>query len=107
MQMIVRKYTNYLHQVYYKEHPENPSTSSIIRANLLLKLSTILSPRQVFARDMREDIAVISNQRAIDEGTNEAGTFQLVLKEMWDALTDDERSEWEAKAEDECGDIAA
>ncbi|KAJ7504965.1 hypothetical protein B0H11DRAFT_1905041 [Mycena galericulata] len=30
--------------------------------------------------------------------------YQIVLKEMWDSLISEEQSDWDAKAEDECGD---
>ncbi|KAJ6626189.1 hypothetical protein B0H10DRAFT_1942035 [Mycena sp. CBHHK59/15] len=99
-------YTNYLHQVYNKTHPEIPSASSIIKANLLLKFSSTLSGPQLFSQDMREEIVRASKQHALDKGNNDAATYQHVLKSMWDALTSEERSERDAKAEDECGDIA-
>ncbi|KAJ7126571.1 hypothetical protein C8R43DRAFT_958060 [Mycena crocata] len=36
--LIVQKYTNYLHHVYLKDHPDVPSASMIIKANPLLNL---------------------------------------------------------------------
>ncbi|KAJ7131973.1 hypothetical protein C8R46DRAFT_1048492 [Mycena filopes] len=104
--MIVRKYTNYQNQVYDKEHPAVPSASAIIKANPLLKFSSRLTGRQLFARDLHSDIVTGSKQRAADEGTNEAAAYQIVLKTMWDELDDEQRADWEAKAEDECGDVA-
>lgn len=104
-QMIVRKYTNYLHQVYRKTHPETVSPSAMTKANPLLKFSSVLSGRQMFARDMHDDVVAASKQRVVDKGTNDAATYQIVLKEMWDALSIDERAEWDTKAEDECGDV--
>ncbi|KAJ7113875.1 hypothetical protein C8R44DRAFT_740760 [Mycena epipterygia] len=106
--MIVRKYTNYLHQVYLKEHPESASApSGLIKANPLLKAITILTGRQLFARNMHGAILAASKQRVLDKGTNEVGTYQVVLKEMWDSLSSEEKSDWDEKAEDECGDITA
>ncbi|KAJ7082801.1 hypothetical protein C8R44DRAFT_904781 [Mycena epipterygia] len=106
--MIVRKYTNYLHQVYLKEHPESASApSGLIKANLLLKAITILTGRQLFARNMHGAILAASKQRVLDKGTNEVGIYQVVLKEMWDSLSSEEKSDWDEKAEDEWGDITA
>ncbi|KAJ6609746.1 hypothetical protein B0H10DRAFT_1954380 [Mycena sp. CBHHK59/15] len=105
-EMIVRKYTNYLHQVYKKAHPETVSASDIIKANPLLKFSSVLSGRQLFARDMHDEIVAASKQHVIDKGTNEAGTYQTVLKTMWDGLDADKKIEWDARAEEECGDVA-
>ncbi|KAJ6550938.1 hypothetical protein B0H10DRAFT_2446999 [Mycena sp. CBHHK59/15] len=102
---IVRKYTNYLHQVYKKAHPETVSASDIIKANLLLKFSSVLSGCQLFARDMHDEIVAASKQHVIDKGTNEAGTYQTVLKTMWDGLDADKKIEWDARAEEECGDV--
>lgn len=107
VQMIVRKYTNYLHQVYKKAHPDRVSASNLIKANPLLKFRSVLSGRQMFAREMNDEIVAASKQHVIDKGTNEAGTYQTVLKRMWDGLDADTKIEWEAKAEEECGDVAA
>ncbi|KAJ7869347.1 hypothetical protein B0H13DRAFT_1896706 [Mycena leptocephala] len=104
--MIVRKYTNYCHQIYKKDHPEIVSASEIIKANPLLKFRTVLSGRQLFARDMHDEIAAALKQHVIDTDTNEAAAYQTVLKTMWDGLDADEKVEWEAKAEEECGDVA-
>ncbi|KAJ7653879.1 hypothetical protein DFH06DRAFT_1329974 [Mycena polygramma] len=104
---IVRKFTNYFHQVYKKSHPEEePSASALIKANPLLKFTSILNGRQVFARDMRDDILSASQQRVADTGANEAATYQVVLKEMWDDLNAEEQSDWDVKAEDEAGDVS-
>ncbi|KAJ6470130.1 hypothetical protein C8R47DRAFT_1222763 [Mycena vitilis] len=104
---IVRKFTNYFHQVYKKSHPEQePSASALIKANPLLKFTSILSGRQVFARDVHDDILAASQQRVADTGANEAATYQVVLKEMWDDLSAEEKSDWDVKAEDEAGDVS-
>ncbi|KAJ7739121.1 hypothetical protein B0H16DRAFT_1463993 [Mycena metata] len=105
--MIVRKYTNYLHQIYLKEHPETPSASANIKANPLLKFSSAPSGRQLFARELHSEIIEASKARIANQGTNEAAAYQIELKSMWDALDTDEKVDWEAKAEDECSDVAA
>ncbi|KAJ6494976.1 hypothetical protein DFH09DRAFT_1376649 [Mycena vulgaris] len=102
--MIVRKFTNYFHQVYKKSHSESLPPIAV-KGNPLLKFTSVLSGRQMFARDMHGSIIDVSRQRASDTGENEAAAYQHVLKGMWDALSSDEKSEWDAKAEDECGDI--
>ncbi|KAJ7906339.1 hypothetical protein B0H13DRAFT_1880654 [Mycena leptocephala] len=107
-EMIVRKYTNYVHQVYRKTHPENISMSSATRANPLLKFSSILSGRQLFARDKQADVAAAAKQLDSDKGaqaTNEVASYQTALKQLWDGLSPEEQAEWDEKAEDECGDI--
>ncbi|KAJ7229703.1 hypothetical protein C8J57DRAFT_1251739 [Mycena rebaudengoi] len=58
--IIVRKYTNYYHQVYKKDHPEEPSALTIAKENPLLKFSSILSGRQMFARDTHDTILAAS-----------------------------------------------
>lgn len=105
MQMIVRKYTNYLHQIYRKDHPEHPSASEIIKANPLLKFRSVLSGRQLFARDMHEDVIQVSKQHVVNKGSSEAGAYQTAFKTLWDGLSAEEKSEWEGKAEEECGDV--
>lgn len=104
--MIVRKYTNYLHHIYKKAHTETPSASEIIKANPLLKFSSTLSGRQLFAREMRPEIVAAAKQQVADKGTTEAGAYQTTLKKMWDALNKDDKLDWEEKAEEECGDVA-
>ncbi|KAJ6557429.1 hypothetical protein B0H10DRAFT_1967092 [Mycena sp. CBHHK59/15] len=104
--MIVRKYTNYLHHIYKKAHPEILSTSEIIKANPLLKFSSTLSGRQLFAREMHPAILAAAKQQVADTGTTEAGAYQTTLKKMWDALSKDDKLDWEEKAEEELGDVA-
>ncbi|KAJ6547868.1 hypothetical protein B0H10DRAFT_2243337 [Mycena sp. CBHHK59/15] len=74
--MIVRKYTNYLHQVYKKAHPETVSASDIIKANPLLKFSSVLSGRQLFARDMHDEMLAASKQH-LDAALRTAVRFEL------------------------------
>ncbi|KAJ7132623.1 hypothetical protein C8R46DRAFT_1048344 [Mycena filopes] len=104
-EMIVRKYTNYYHQVYKKSHPDEVSASKVIKANPLLKFRSVPTGRQLFARDMHTEIMTASKQHILDKGTTASGAYQLALKAAWDALDDEEVAEWDAKAEEECGDI--
>ncbi|KAJ7764240.1 hypothetical protein B0H16DRAFT_1883519, partial [Mycena metata] len=104
-EIIVRKYTNYYHQIYKKTHPTHPSASEIIKANPLLKFRSVPSGRQLFARDTHDDIMVAAKQHSLDKGTNAAGAYQWALKSAWDSLDSEEQLEWEAQAEDECGDV--
>lgn len=106
IQMIVRKFTNYLHQVYLKSHPNESSPSAIMKNNPLLKFSTILTGRQMFARDAHDTVMAAVRQRVRDTGANEVAMYQTVLKEMWDSFSSEQKSEWDAKADDEPGDIA-
>lgn len=105
-QMIVRKFTNYFNQVYKKANPDESSPSASVKGNPLLKFSTVLTGRQLFARLMKDKVAAISKQHVADTGVNEAAAYQRVLKELWDACSPDEKADWEGKAEDECGDVA-
>ncbi|KAJ6617783.1 hypothetical protein B0H10DRAFT_2218332 [Mycena sp. CBHHK59/15] len=104
--MIVRKYTNYLHHIYKKAHPEILSASEIIKVNPLLKFSSTLSGRQLFAREIRPAILAAAKQQVADTGTTEAGAYRTTLKKMWDALNKDNKLDWEEKAEEELGDVA-
>ncbi|KAJ7633915.1 hypothetical protein DFH06DRAFT_1336995 [Mycena polygramma] len=49
-----------------------------------------------------------SKQHAIDKGGDVAasGTYQTALKTLWDELDSETKLEWDAKAEEECGDVA-
>ncbi|KAJ7912846.1 hypothetical protein B0H13DRAFT_1874430 [Mycena leptocephala] len=103
--MIVRKYTNYFNNVYRKSHPEEPPTSTLIKNNPLLKFTSILNGRQLFARDFHDEIGAIAAQRVADTGINAAAAHQIALKEMWDALSAEEKSDWDSQAEDEAADV--
>lgn len=48
---------------------------------------------------------VAAKQHSLDKGTNAAGAYQWALKSAWDSLDSEEQLEWEAQAEDECGDV--
>ncbi|KAJ7924291.1 hypothetical protein B0H13DRAFT_1864156 [Mycena leptocephala] len=103
--MIVRKYTNYFNNVYRKSHPEEPPASALIKNNPLLKFTSILNGRQLFARDFHDEIGAIAAQRVTDTGINAAAAHQIALKEMWDALSAEEKSDWDSQAEDEAADV--
>ncbi|KAJ6524943.1 hypothetical protein B0H19DRAFT_1085066 [Mycena capillaripes] len=103
--MIVRKYTNYFNNVYRNSHPEEPPASALIKNNPLLKFTSILNGRQLFARDFHDEIGAIATQRVADTGINAAAAHQIVLKEMWDALSAEEKSDWDSQAEDEAADV--
>ncbi|KAJ7813584.1 hypothetical protein B0H13DRAFT_1925349 [Mycena leptocephala] len=103
--MIVRKYTNYFNNVYRKSHPEEPPASALIRNNPLLKFTSILNRCQLFARDFHDEIGAIAAQRVADTGINAAAAHQIALKEMWDALSAEEKSDWDSQAEDEAADV--
>ncbi|KAJ6451427.1 hypothetical protein C8R45DRAFT_1113546 [Mycena sanguinolenta] len=87
--MIVRKFTNYYNNVYKKTHPDEPSAPELIKSNPLLKFNSVLS----------------GPQRAADTGINEVAAYQIMLKEKWDALSEEEQNEWDSQAEDEAGDV--
>ncbi|KAJ6448758.1 hypothetical protein C8R45DRAFT_947771 [Mycena sanguinolenta] len=105
LQMIVRKFTNYYNNVYKKTHPDEPSAPELIKSNPLLKFNSVLSGRQLFSRECRDEISHLSAQRAADTGINEVAAYQIMLKEKWDALSEEEQNEWDSQAEDEAGDV--
>ncbi|KAJ7934631.1 hypothetical protein B0H13DRAFT_2305409 [Mycena leptocephala] len=59
----------------------------------------------LFARDFHDEIRAIAAQRAAYTGINAAAAHQIVLKEMWDALSAEEKSDWDSQAEDEAADV--
>lgn len=103
--MIVRKFTNYFNNVYRKSHPDEPLASEQIKTNPLLKFTSVPSGRQVYARDFHDEIEAVAAQRMADTGINAAAAHQIVLKEMWDALSPGAKLDWESQAEDEAGDV--
>ncbi|KAJ7652292.1 hypothetical protein B0H17DRAFT_1147412 [Mycena rosella] len=105
-QKIVRKFTNYYNQVYKKSHSTNPSLSTIVKGNPLLQFASVLTGRQLFARDMHDNIAALAKDFVAETGTNDAAAYQKVLKDMWDPLDASEKSTWDTKAEEECGDVS-
>ncbi|KAJ7897918.1 hypothetical protein B0H14DRAFT_2557436 [Mycena olivaceomarginata] len=103
--IIVRKFTNYFNNIYKKTHPEETSTPDLIKSNPLLKFTSVLSGRQLFSRDCQDEILLVAAQRAADTGINEAAAYQIVLKEKWNALSAEEKGEWDSQAKDEAGDV--
>ncbi|KAJ7932320.1 hypothetical protein B0H13DRAFT_1857148 [Mycena leptocephala] len=103
--MIVRKFTNYFNNVYKKSYPEEPPASALIKNNPLLKFTSILNGRQLFARNFHDEIGAISAQRVADTGINSAAAHKIVLKDMWDALSPEEKYDWDSQAEDEASDV--
>ena len=105
LQMIIRKFTNYYNNIYKKTHPDEPSAPELIKSNPLLKFNSVLSGRQLFSRECHHEISQLSAQRAADTGINGVAAYQIVLKEKWDALSEEEKNEWDSQAEDEAGDV--
>ncbi|KAJ7663718.1 hypothetical protein DFH06DRAFT_1324234 [Mycena polygramma] len=107
-EMIVRKFTNYRNQVYLKS-AEAQDTLAVRtkKANPLLKFSSVTSGRQLFAREKEEEINAACKERLLDTGHNSpAGVYQIILKEKWDGLTGEDQSAWNARAEQEAGNIS-
>ncbi|KAJ7759509.1 hypothetical protein B0H16DRAFT_1456787 [Mycena metata] len=93
--MIVRKFTNYRNQTYLKQ-PEHASLLPAIeskKANPLLKFSSVVSGRQLFAQENEESLNAASKKRVLDSGSQSfAGVYQVILKDRWDSLTGEEQS---------------
>ncbi|KAJ7606762.1 hypothetical protein DFH06DRAFT_1149846 [Mycena polygramma] len=106
--MIVRKFTNYRNQIYLKSDATQPSlsVSALKKSNALLKFSSLMTGRELFARD-NQSIASAVTQRPLDTGNkNSAAVYQTVLKEKWDALSGADQAVWNSMAEAEAGDVA-
>ncbi|KAK6996872.1 hypothetical protein R3P38DRAFT_3626215 [Favolaschia claudopus] len=104
-EIVVRKFTNYYNNVWKKSHPEAPSGTTLITNNPLLKFASILNGRQTFARVNTDTISVQAAQRVKSTGIIHAAAHQIVLKELWDALTPEEKSDWNSRAEEEATDV--
>jgi hypothetical protein len=105
--MIVRKFTNYRTQVYLKNKPDVGGTPQPPSpTGPLFKFSSLLTGRQLFAQENSEAINLAAAQRLIATGHNNPGAiYQNVLKEMWDALSNDDKLHWDEMAEAGSGDI--
>ncbi|KAJ6534867.1 hypothetical protein B0H19DRAFT_1080285 [Mycena capillaripes] len=106
--MIVRKFTNYRNQVYRKSpgHETFSTAISSKRANPLLKFSSVLSGRELFAKTNSEFIDAATQQRVLDTGNKtHAAVYQTILKEEWDSLTGEQQSTWNTKAEEQASNI--
>ncbi|KAJ7450484.1 hypothetical protein B0H11DRAFT_2289221 [Mycena galericulata] len=82
--MIVRKFTNYRNQVYLKSDATQLSlpVSNLKKSNPLLKFSSLMTGRELFARDNNESIAAAVTRRSLDTGNkNSAAVYQTILKE--------------------------
>ncbi|KAJ7795498.1 hypothetical protein B0H14DRAFT_3495902 [Mycena olivaceomarginata] len=87
--MIVRKFTNYRTQVYLKKNPDIVGSPQAPSAT---------GPLFKFP----PSLPAVNSLRGT---TNPAAVYQTVLKEMWDALSNDEKLHWDKMAEAESGDI--
>jgi hypothetical protein len=106
--MIVRKFTNYRNQVYLKSEANQPTlpASTLKKTNPLLKYSTLMTGRELFARDNDQSISTAVKQRSLDTGNkNSAAVYQNILKEKWDSLSGEGQSVWNDMAEAEAGDV--
>ncbi|KAK6969207.1 hypothetical protein R3P38DRAFT_3146975 [Favolaschia claudopus] len=106
-EMIVRKFTNYRNQVYLKNKPVTEKTAlSAKKANPMMKFSSIVSGRQLYARENTKSLNAAVVQRMQDTNNKSpAAVYQTVLKSKWDSLSDDEKEGWNARAEAEAGNI--
>ncbi|KAJ7718619.1 hypothetical protein B0H14DRAFT_3521619 [Mycena olivaceomarginata] len=104
--MIVRKFTNYRTQVYLKNSetltpPQPPSPTGP-----LFKFSSVLTSRQLFAKDNSASINSAAAQLLTAKGHGTlVSAYQSVLKKTWDALASNEKTRWEERAAAGTGDI--
>jgi hypothetical protein len=107
-QHIVRKFTNYLNNVYLKKMNSSSLSQANPKTSPLLNFSSLLSGRQLFARENRDSINKSTTDRvAAGTGpTNTAAAYQTVLKEMWDSLSAEDQDAWTVRAAAESGDVA-
>ncbi|KAJ6471172.1 hypothetical protein DFH09DRAFT_1373387 [Mycena vulgaris] len=106
-EMIVRKFTNYRTQVYLKQNPHS-TTSEPDRSESapLFRFSSVLTGRQLFAKENSEAIKLAATQHLTSTGHGSlAASYQMVLKERWDELSDNDHLHWEEMAEAGTGDI--
>ena len=105
--MIVRKFTNYRNQVYLKSAEGSPSTLSIKKGNPLLKFASVPTGRQLFAQESHDSITSAAKKRALSTGEkNSAALYQQILKDRWDALSVEDQSAWNDRAETDAADVA-
>ncbi|KAJ6582632.1 hypothetical protein DFH09DRAFT_1309580 [Mycena vulgaris] len=106
--MIVRKFTNYRTQVYLKHNPVSAAMSGPPGSGPLFRFSSVLTGRQLFAKENSAIINTAAKQRVATLGHGSvAGFYQSVLKERWDALDDEDKLEWQERAEEGAGDMAS
>ncbi|KAJ6563366.1 hypothetical protein DFH09DRAFT_1082420 [Mycena vulgaris] len=74
----------------------------------LFRFSSVLTGRQLFAKENSAIINTAAKQRVATLGHGSvAGFYQSVLKERWDALDDEDKLEWQERAEEGAGDMAS
>ncbi|KAJ7922160.1 hypothetical protein B0H13DRAFT_2317763 [Mycena leptocephala] len=106
--MIVRKFTNYRNQVYVKSDAKQASlpVSTLKKSNPLLKFSSLMTGRELFAHENNQSIDSAVKQRSLDTGNkNSAAVYQTILKEKWDSLSGEDQAVWNSMAEAEAGDV--
>ncbi|KAK7006977.1 hypothetical protein R3P38DRAFT_2728184, partial [Favolaschia claudopus] len=105
-EIVVRKFTNYRTQVYLKKADSTIAPPPKHRGVPLLHFSTLLTARQLFAKENESVIHSAAEERHAAAGTGTVGSaYQTVLKEKWDALDSDARDEWQTRADKFGGDI--
>ncbi|KAJ7208675.1 hypothetical protein GGX14DRAFT_395828 [Mycena pura] len=108
-EMIVRKFTNYRNQIYLKSEGSQQSSTPVAqlkKSNPLLKFSSLMTGRELFAFDNYERLLGAAKQHALDTNSKSpAGAYQTVLKEHWDALSVGDQAHWNQLAEVQGGDV--
>ncbi|KAK6977780.1 hypothetical protein R3P38DRAFT_2581088 [Favolaschia claudopus] len=106
LQIVVRKFTNYRTQVYLKKADSTVAPPPKHRGVPLLHFSSLLTARQLFAKENEGVLHSAAEERHAATGTGTVGSaYQTVLKEKWDALDSDARDEWQTRADKFGGDI--
>ncbi|KAJ7260071.1 hypothetical protein C8J57DRAFT_1637611 [Mycena rebaudengoi] len=105
--IIVRKFTNYRNNIYLKKKSPPTQTQSPTKGASLVNFSSVLTGRQLFAREQADIInKAITERLATSEHTSTAAIYQSVLKEMWESLGLEDQETWKTKASNEAGDVA-
>ncbi|KAK6974769.1 hypothetical protein R3P38DRAFT_2811631 [Favolaschia claudopus] len=105
-EIVVRKFTNYRTQVYLKKADSTVAPPPKHRGVPLLHFSSLLTARQLFAKENEGVLHSAAEERHAATGTGTVGSaYQTVLKEKWDALDSDARDEWQTRADKFGGDI--
>jgi hypothetical protein len=106
--MIVRKFKIYRNQVYLKSEGNQPTlpASTLKKTNPLLKYSTLITGRELFACDNHQSISAPVQQHSLDTGDkNSATVCQTILNEKWELLSGEGQSVWNDMSEAEAGDV--
>ncbi|KAJ6455060.1 hypothetical protein C8R45DRAFT_1111708 [Mycena sanguinolenta] len=106
-EQIVRKFTNYLNNMHLKKSCKASSQATAASpGSLLINFSSVLTGRQLFARERRESINKSTTDRlATTVHQNSAAMYQTVLKEKWDSLPATDHEAWDVRAAAEAGDV--